>query len=262
MPSRLCPTALAVLSLSRSPRRVAASRSRPRFRRRTPTTKLLGAEACLRLASIGDIRDARSRRSRATRSASGAIEVALRRSRRLRLVGGHRRPNLAESLRGRGRRPHLYASSSARTFASTTARRGHRRRREALDRAGASSRHAEPVGEPLREHRRVPRLRRAQGAAPLGRLGRGTLRRLDSPPRARRDVPCRSSRCRALRPVCKSAGDRYADTWLPCGAGPFKLEPGRLGSRPEPDRRAPRRLLPTGAALPRRDLLDVRDERR
>jgi ABC-type transport system substrate-binding protein len=27
-----------------------------------------------------------------------------------------------------------------------------------------------------------------------------------------------------MRPVCKSAGDRYVDTWLPCGAGPFKLE--------------------------------------
>jgi ABC-type transport system substrate-binding protein len=30
----------------------------------------------------------------------------------------------------------------------------------------------------------------------------------------------------ALRPTCKSAGDRYSDTWLPCGAGPFKLERG------------------------------------
>lgn len=29
-----------------------------------------------------------------------------------------------------------------------------------------------------------------------------------------------------LRPVCKSGGDRYSDTWHPCGAGPFKLEPG------------------------------------
>jgi ABC-type transport system substrate-binding protein len=29
-----------------------------------------------------------------------------------------------------------------------------------------------------------------------------------------------------LRPTCKSAGDRYVDTWLPCGAGPFKLLPG------------------------------------
>ncbi|MCL2724422.1 MAG: ABC transporter substrate-binding protein [Polyangiaceae bacterium] len=28
-----------------------------------------------------------------------------------------------------------------------------------------------------------------------------------------------------LRPVCKSAGHRYTDTWQPCGAGPFKLEP-------------------------------------
>ncbi len=27
----------------------------------------------------------------------------------------------------------------------------------------------------------------------------------------------------SLRPTCKSAGDRYSDTWLPCGAGPFKL---------------------------------------
>jgi len=27
-----------------------------------------------------------------------------------------------------------------------------------------------------------------------------------------------------LRPVCPSAGDRYDDTWTPCGAGPFKLE--------------------------------------
>lgn len=30
----------------------------------------------------------------------------------------------------------------------------------------------------------------------------------------------------SMRPVCASAGDRYVDTWLPCGAGPFKLEPG------------------------------------
>ncbi len=29
-----------------------------------------------------------------------------------------------------------------------------------------------------------------------------------------------------LRPTCRSAGDRYEDTWLPCGAGPFKLPPG------------------------------------
>ncbi|MDP9149101.1 MAG: ABC transporter substrate-binding protein [Myxococcota bacterium] len=29
-----------------------------------------------------------------------------------------------------------------------------------------------------------------------------------------------------LRPVCKSAGDRYLDSWTPCGAGPFKLAPG------------------------------------
>jgi len=27
----------------------------------------------------------------------------------------------------------------------------------------------------------------------------------------------------ALRPVCPSAGDRYDDTWEPCGAGPYKL---------------------------------------
>jgi ABC-type transport system substrate-binding protein len=30
----------------------------------------------------------------------------------------------------------------------------------------------------------------------------------------------------SLRPTCKSAGDRYSDTWLPCGAGPFKLLAG------------------------------------
>jgi ABC-type transport system substrate-binding protein len=30
----------------------------------------------------------------------------------------------------------------------------------------------------------------------------------------------------ALRPVCRSAGARYVDTWIPCGAGPFKLPPG------------------------------------
>ncbi|MEA2748592.1 MAG: hypothetical protein QOI41_2735 [Myxococcales bacterium] len=29
-----------------------------------------------------------------------------------------------------------------------------------------------------------------------------------------------------LRPVCKSGGTRYSDTWLACGAGPFKLLPG------------------------------------
>lgn len=29
-----------------------------------------------------------------------------------------------------------------------------------------------------------------------------------------------------LRPVCKSGGSTYSDTWLPCGAGPFKLLPG------------------------------------
>jgi ABC-type transport system substrate-binding protein len=30
----------------------------------------------------------------------------------------------------------------------------------------------------------------------------------------------------AMRPTCRSAGDRYVDTWSPCGAGPFKLPPG------------------------------------
>jgi ABC-type transport system substrate-binding protein len=29
-----------------------------------------------------------------------------------------------------------------------------------------------------------------------------------------------------LRPVCRTAGARYVDTWSPCGAGPFKLPPG------------------------------------
>jgi len=29
-----------------------------------------------------------------------------------------------------------------------------------------------------------------------------------------------------LRPVCATAGDRYSDAWLACGAGPFKLEAG------------------------------------
>jgi ABC-type transport system substrate-binding protein len=28
-----------------------------------------------------------------------------------------------------------------------------------------------------------------------------------------------------LRPTCRSAGDRYSDTWLACGAGPFALPP-------------------------------------
>lgn len=27
----------------------------------------------------------------------------------------------------------------------------------------------------------------------------------------------------SIRPVCKSGGSRYSDTWHPCGAGPFKL---------------------------------------
>jgi ABC-type transport system substrate-binding protein len=30
----------------------------------------------------------------------------------------------------------------------------------------------------------------------------------------------------SLRPVCRSAGERYVDTWLPCGAGPFRLVAG------------------------------------
>lgn len=30
----------------------------------------------------------------------------------------------------------------------------------------------------------------------------------------------------ALRPVCRTAGERYDDTWSPCGAGPFRLERG------------------------------------
>ncbi len=30
----------------------------------------------------------------------------------------------------------------------------------------------------------------------------------------------------ALRPVCRSGGERYSDGWQPCGAGPFKLMPG------------------------------------
>jgi ABC-type transport system substrate-binding protein len=29
-----------------------------------------------------------------------------------------------------------------------------------------------------------------------------------------------------LRPVCKTAGKRYVDTWFPCGAGPFKMTVG------------------------------------
>ena len=29
-----------------------------------------------------------------------------------------------------------------------------------------------------------------------------------------------------IRPVCRSAGARYSDAWAPCGAGPFKVEPG------------------------------------
>ncbi|MDP8999810.1 MAG: ABC transporter substrate-binding protein [Myxococcota bacterium] len=29
-----------------------------------------------------------------------------------------------------------------------------------------------------------------------------------------------------LRPVCTTGGERYVDTWLPCGAGPFRLAPG------------------------------------
>jgi ABC-type transport system substrate-binding protein len=29
-----------------------------------------------------------------------------------------------------------------------------------------------------------------------------------------------------LRPVCKTAGARYVDSWVPCGAGPFKLPEG------------------------------------
>jgi ABC-type transport system substrate-binding protein len=34
-----------------------------------------------------------------------------------------------------------------------------------------------------------------------------------------------------LRPVCPSAGDRYDDTWQPCGAGPFKLDSWDRGRR-------------------------------
>lgn len=30
----------------------------------------------------------------------------------------------------------------------------------------------------------------------------------------------------AMRPVCATAGSEYSRTWLPCGAGPFRLEPG------------------------------------
>ncbi len=30
----------------------------------------------------------------------------------------------------------------------------------------------------------------------------------------------------AMRPTCKTAGRRYSDAWSPCGAGPFRLEPG------------------------------------
>ncbi len=29
-----------------------------------------------------------------------------------------------------------------------------------------------------------------------------------------------------LRPVCPTGGSRYSDDWLPCGAGPFRLNPG------------------------------------
>jgi ABC-type transport system substrate-binding protein len=36
-----------------------------------------------------------------------------------------------------------------------------------------------------------------------------------------------------LRPVCRSAGDRYSPSWHPCGAGPFRLPPDgwRRGER-------------------------------
>lgn len=34
----------------------------------------------------------------------------------------------------------------------------------------------------------------------------------------------------ALRPVCRSAGDRYSDAWQPCGAGPFKLAAFQRGT--------------------------------
>jgi ABC-type transport system substrate-binding protein len=33
-----------------------------------------------------------------------------------------------------------------------------------------------------------------------------------------------------LRPVCRSAGGRYADTWQPCGAGPFSLAAFQRGT--------------------------------
>jgi ABC-type transport system substrate-binding protein len=33
----------------------------------------------------------------------------------------------------------------------------------------------------------------------------------------------------SLRPVCKSAGDRFSDGFVPCGAGPFKLESWKRG---------------------------------
>jgi ABC-type transport system substrate-binding protein len=59
---------------------------------------------------------------------------------------------------------------------------------------------------------------------------------------------------RTLWPVCRTAGDRYTDRWLPCGAGPFKLLPG--GWQPGTSLRLVRHDEYFRAGLPRLDALE------
>ena len=105
-------------------------------------------------------------------------------------------------------------------------RRGHRRRREALGRARAPS--------VARRTRSPPISRRSSATTTSSRSkaehldgvtveGRYVVTfQLDKPDATFLLVLA----MQPLRPVCKSAGTRYDDTWQPCGAGPFKLLPG------------------------------------
>ena len=96
--------------------------------------------------------------------------------------------------------------------------------RPAMNRARAAPDHPQPGGEPLRHDLSDTTRTRRQGRAPGGVVVEG-VRRLHPPARDRRAVPPVLA-LHTLRPVCQTAGERYSDTWEPCGAGPYRLPPG------------------------------------
>ena len=123
----------------------------------------------------------------------------------------------------------------------------HGGRRQAIHRARAPPQHAQPGRELLRLHRRIRRLHREEGGPPrTGSSSRASyvvaihLKEHDAAFLAAR-WPCTRS-----GPSCKSAGDRYSDTWSAVRRRSVQARAGRMGARPEPHARAARGLLPPG----------------